>query len=218
MSPNNGQVINIDDGNKELHGDWLLVTRKKKKPIIPALNSPKNGADKNNRFNILSNLTLKSKPGPHNPNLPPRTKQSSVARTNATGHETKRRRSEDNPHDQTPSSFVDPHLTGPTRITKPATITNTADTHMDITFNTLKASQTKNNQKHFDTNQATEPNGIIQMVTNLPPETNSNKDNILPTTTIDTNNDTTHPTLNPSDEKGNVNTEEDIHEEEDMVP
>ena len=60
LSPDNGKVISINEGNKELHGDWLLVTRKKKAPINQALNSAKTVNHKTNRLTALANSPQKS--------------------------------------------------------------------------------------------------------------------------------------------------------------
>ena len=64
LSPDNGKVIRINEEKKELHGDWLLVTRKKKTPINTTLNSAKTVTHKNNLFTILSNSTKKSQVWP----------------------------------------------------------------------------------------------------------------------------------------------------------
>jgi hypothetical protein len=42
LSASNDQLISIDGENNELHGDWLLVTRKKKVTNNPASLSSKN--------------------------------------------------------------------------------------------------------------------------------------------------------------------------------
>ena len=72
LSPDNGKVISINDGNKDLHGDWLLVTRKKKTPINPTLNSAKTVNYKANRFSALSISPQTVKPGPHSTKPSPR--------------------------------------------------------------------------------------------------------------------------------------------------
>jgi len=55
------KIITINDTNHQLHGDWLLVTRRKKTPNHPSLNVPKIANQKSNRFNALSTLAHQSK-------------------------------------------------------------------------------------------------------------------------------------------------------------
>jgi len=43
------KIITINDTNHQLHGDWLLVTRRKKTPNHPSLNVPKIANQKTNR-------------------------------------------------------------------------------------------------------------------------------------------------------------------------
>jgi CDGSH-type Zn-finger protein len=61
---NDGNIIGINGESNELHGDWLLVTRKKKVSNNPPLFTPKNVTPKTNRFTALSSQTQKTKPGP----------------------------------------------------------------------------------------------------------------------------------------------------------
>lgn len=61
-SAHNDKIISNDEGNNELHGDWLLVTRKKRILIGPTSNSTKSAS--HNCFTALNNLTQKAKPDP----------------------------------------------------------------------------------------------------------------------------------------------------------
>lgn len=115
LSTYNGKVTSINEGNKDLHGDWLVVTRKKKTPINPALNSAKTVNYKANHFSALSISPQKVKPGPHStkpsarPNLVDTTHASSIS------HETKRRRSDDINNDNSFDPNFDSSLFGPTQ-------------------------------------------------------------------------------------------------------
>jgi len=66
-SANNDTIISIDGENNELHGEWLLVTRKKKTTNSSTSFAPKTVKPKaTNRYNTLNNLTSKNKAGPPN--------------------------------------------------------------------------------------------------------------------------------------------------------
>jgi len=89
----NGNIISINGENNELHGDWLLVTRKKKLPKNPTLISSKTVTPKTNRFNALNNLTHKTKAD--TPHIQTRPNQCDQTRVTQTPKETKRRRHDD---------------------------------------------------------------------------------------------------------------------------
>lgn len=55
-----GNIISIDEGNKEPHGDWLLGTRKKKPTNNSTLITPKTVTNKTNRFTTLASVTQKT--------------------------------------------------------------------------------------------------------------------------------------------------------------
>jgi len=65
-----GKGINNNDENHLLHGDWLVVTRRKKSINQNALNVQKNVTQKHNRYNVLSFLVNQSKVDPTNNKLP----------------------------------------------------------------------------------------------------------------------------------------------------
>jgi len=92
---NNDKIISIDGENNELHGDWLLVTRKKKIPKNPISISSKTFTPKVNRFNALNNLTHKNKAGPPNHNTQPHPYPYEQSRAPQIPKETKRRRHDD---------------------------------------------------------------------------------------------------------------------------
>jgi len=63
-------IISNDEEINELHGDWMLVTRKKKSQPGPTHN-PKNVNNKSNRFQPLSQLAHHVKPNQvTNKNIP----------------------------------------------------------------------------------------------------------------------------------------------------
>jgi hypothetical protein len=88
----NGEIISIDDGAKDLHGDWLLVTRRKKASNNSNFNNPKTDKPKTNRFSSLSNLAHQGESSL----LPPKPKPSDTQRTNRSSFEPKRRRQDSN--------------------------------------------------------------------------------------------------------------------------
>jgi hypothetical protein len=91
LSAFNGKITSIDDGTKDLHGDWLLVTRRKKVNNNPNFNAQKAAKTKSNRFSSLSNLAHQEESTPQ-PNLPPRPKPNDIQRTSKSAFDPKRRR------------------------------------------------------------------------------------------------------------------------------
>ncbi|KEH25877.1 DUF4283 domain protein [Medicago truncatula] len=68
----NGGVITINEGTQELHGDWLLVSRRKKPANIQQSTHSKNDSqNKANKFSVLTNTAHQSKPNsyPSRPSL-----------------------------------------------------------------------------------------------------------------------------------------------------
>jgi hypothetical protein len=63
---NDDRIICNAGENNELHGDWLVVTRKKRVPNNTTLFSSKTITPKGNRFNALANITDSNKTAPHN--------------------------------------------------------------------------------------------------------------------------------------------------------
>lgn len=64
--PNNDEIISIDGKINELHGDWLLVTRKKKISHNSNYSSSKAVKPLTNRFHALINQSSKNKHVPQN--------------------------------------------------------------------------------------------------------------------------------------------------------
>ncbi|MCH79387.1 hypothetical protein A2U01_0000136 [Trifolium medium] len=87
---------NDNEGSKELHGDWLLVTRRKKPPNQPSSSAPKIDTHvKSNKFNALANLPHQPNYSSATPKLPPRPHATNIARPNKGNADPKRRRHED---------------------------------------------------------------------------------------------------------------------------
>jgi len=86
---NDDKIIGIDGENNELHGDWLLVTRKKKQPKNPKPILPKTVTSKGNSFNALN------KAGPPNRITQPHLNPTTQPRAPHMLKETKRRRHDD---------------------------------------------------------------------------------------------------------------------------
>jgi len=95
LSSHNDKIISIDEGNNELDGDWLLVTRRKKFSTNPTTNSSKVVNIKANKFNALNSLTQKNKHGPSNHLSKPRPTPTDLTRAPQIPKETKRRRHDD---------------------------------------------------------------------------------------------------------------------------
>jgi len=117
-SAHNDKIISIGEGDNELHGDWLLVTRRKKIPTNPTSNSLKTVNHKANRFNALNSLTQKNKLGPSNHLTQPHPNPTNLTRAPQIPKETKRRRHDDlinnepileYSHAHTPMSSVPKH-------------------------------------------------------------------------------------------------------------
>jgi len=117
LSPDDGKLISNNEGNKELHGDWLLVTRRKK----ATNNSAKAVTHKPNRFSPLSLTPQKVKPGPPTPKLPPRPNFNDLARANKSNVEPKRRRSEETITDTIFNSPLNSTNHGLTHAVRPVT-------------------------------------------------------------------------------------------------
>jgi hypothetical protein len=81
--------------NQELHGDWLLVTRRKKPQIQHPLSDKKTVTHKANKFSSLSAMTHQSKTDTANHKFPSRPKPNEVSRGIISYNESKRRRQED---------------------------------------------------------------------------------------------------------------------------
>jgi hypothetical protein len=87
---------NTNEDSKELHGDWLLVTRRKKQPNQPSPSDSKTVIlNKKNKFNVLSNLTQQPSYSPVTQKLPPRPHVTNIARPNKGNADPKRRRHDD---------------------------------------------------------------------------------------------------------------------------
>lgn len=217
LSPDNGKVTSINEGNEDLHGDWLVVTRKKKTPINPALNSAKTVNYKANRFSALSISPQKVKPGPHSTKPSPRPNLVDTTHASSISHETKRRRSDDINNDNSFDPNFDPSLFGPTRTTKPSKATHVTYKQMEISSN-LQPTITSNTQAQLtNSNPTFEPNSTLQITTSHHIETNSNNQYAPPNINIVTTNENTHVTQINSDEHLESSVEHHDSREEDMV-
>ncbi|XP_045791942.1 uncharacterized protein LOC123886693 [Trifolium pratense] len=92
------QITNNKDESSKLHGDWLLVTRRKKKSHQPTTENSKSVTHTTNNFNVLSPLAHQKKSKAINQKLPPRPKGSEIARPNKSSTDPKRRRHDDQNH------------------------------------------------------------------------------------------------------------------------
>lgn len=72
LSTINDKLISNDEGINELHGDWLLVTRRKKTATNPSFNAHKNVTHRANKFSALSNLAPQNRPNPTTQKFPQR--------------------------------------------------------------------------------------------------------------------------------------------------
>ncbi|XP_045810073.1 uncharacterized protein LOC123904449 [Trifolium pratense] len=92
------QITNNKDESSKLHGDWLLVTRRKKKSHQLTTENSKSVTHTTNNFNVLSPLAHQKKSKAINQKLPPRPKESEIARPNKRNTDPKRRRHDDQDH------------------------------------------------------------------------------------------------------------------------
>jgi hypothetical protein len=220
----NGKVISNNEGNKDLHGDWLLVTRKKKLPINSTPFSAKAGNNSNNRYSVLSNSSHKTKPGPHTTKYSPRPKSIAIPRASSSKQETKRRRSDDDHHDQTFDPTVDPPLIGPARKTKPAKTPHQTVTHMETLLTKLSPKQANTNENNTDPSPTIESNSTTQIpnsTTQIPNvqelDKNSNNYNISPSNNFVTNHEPNQTMPSHSDDQMKSNADRQDFIEEDMV-
>jgi hypothetical protein len=110
-----------NEENKELHGDWLLVTRRKKQPNQPSSSGSKTDIlNKSNKFNVLSNLAHQPSYRPATQKLPPRPHVTNIARPNNGNIDPKRRRHDvDNSNvTTTPSPSTSTTTTTPNNLNK----------------------------------------------------------------------------------------------------
>lgn len=136
---NNGTIISNDGEHQDLHGDWLLVTRKKRIPINPTLFPSKTATAKPNRYNALNSLNAPNKNGPHKHNSQPRPLAPAQPRSILVPKETKRRR-------QDPDNIQEPVLDTPLTYThKPTLATNKNETK--ATYGEKNIPQTANSHK-----------------------------------------------------------------------
>lgn len=91
----NDQITSIEGGNNDLHGEWLLVTRKKRISSNPTSNSFKTVNRKANTFNALNSLTKNNQPSSCNQNSQSRPITIPQPRATQTPKETKRCRHDD---------------------------------------------------------------------------------------------------------------------------
>jgi hypothetical protein len=135
-----GNIISIDEGNKELHGDWLLVTRKKKSTSNPTLISSKPVTNKTNRFTPLTSVTQNNRPAPLNQKFPPRPNPNDITRANKPTNDPKRRRQEENNFDP----LMEYSFASPTINTKPKPVKDSSKKHA-IPTHVVKSNYRTNN-------------------------------------------------------------------------
>jgi len=208
LSPHDGKIISNDEGNKELHGDWLLVTKKKKATNNSALNSAKTVPHKTNRYSALSTTPQKVKVGPPISKLPPRPKPNDLARANNKSYEPKRRRSED--------TFTDPNFDSPFDFSShDPTSNNKPDTPPHVARPTPHSHV---QQKNSNPTKEQNSDDITMQVNNIQ-QTVTNNNNLLPTseTNNDTNNNNMHIKQNNGDDQVKPSTEHHDSLEKDMV-
>ena len=196
MSTDDEKIISNNEGNKELHGDWLLVTRKKKTSNNPAFISTKTVTHKSNRFNALSHTPQNTKPGPHTTKLPPRLKPNDTARASKTKFEPKRRRSDETNHDAIFNSSVigpahnnmpgtQPQVFNPAR-NSPNAQSPIPTPHFHVHLDRTNPTQEKATHAIAcsDTTTQTEPNKQHELTSNNP--------HLSPNNNIVTSNDNKH--------------------------
>jgi len=144
---NNDKIIGIDDEINELHGEWLLVTRKKRFPKNPTPLAAKNTSSKNNRFNALNTMTDKNKTGPPNQTTQPRPFTFDQPRASQTLKETKRRR-QDHEAVKEHTLQYNPTSTPLQILTSHKTTTKTANVARNITSIPNDLTTTTNLHKH----------------------------------------------------------------------
>jgi hypothetical protein len=92
VSNNNGGIISIEEGTKELHGDWLLVTRRKKTTKISQPHTTKNATqNKTNRFSLLNHMAHQIKHNPSHNKTDPRPSPHEATRAHKNPDAKKRR-------------------------------------------------------------------------------------------------------------------------------
>jgi hypothetical protein len=162
---------NNNEESKELHGDWLLVTRRKKQPNQPSSSGSKTAIlNKSNKFNVLSNLAHQASHRPATQNLPPRPHATNIARPNNGNTDPKRRRHDvdNNNVTITPSFPTSTTTTTPNNLNKsisfvppqsketPHTVSdpkNSVSLHHESTtrMNTNKGQNTYSHEKDYNT-------------------------------------------------------------------
>jgi hypothetical protein len=215
LAHNDGKIISNNEGNKDPHGDWLLITRKKKATITPSLNNSKTVTPKANRFSALSIPPQNAKPAPPLHKLPPRPKPADTTRTSKTTYKPKRQR-----HDDTiiGSPFDPKHnFIGPKNNNNHGTHTHVTQTQDGVSFTHFSATQTQHTEPQNEFSNPTQRKNstdiTMQINTTQQPEP-SNK-NITNETA--TSNDNTHIIHTNSDGKEETSAVQDDSREEDMV-
>jgi len=216
LSLDTRKIIAINEGNENLHGDWLVVTRKNKKPI----NSPytqKTVTQKSNRFSLLSNSSHKVKPGPQPTKFPAHPKTADTARASSSNHDTKRRRSDDIYHDQTSEFQFELSPSGPTRTPNPGKATHVTYTHMGSTSTKQPPRPNNTNKKETITIPTPEPTSHMPNPINHQPDTNSNDHDITTIPVITTKHENIQVVQGAAEDQGQTNADEHDSNEEDMV-
>ncbi|GAU50505.1 hypothetical protein TSUD_409800 [Trifolium subterraneum] len=89
-------IIRNNEENNVLHGDWLLVSRRRKPTNRSSSNSKTaHATNKGNKFNDLSHLAHQTNSNSGYPKLPPRPQINEIARPNKGNMDPKRRRHDD---------------------------------------------------------------------------------------------------------------------------
>jgi len=94
MKNSKGGIISNDEEVKDLHGDWLLVTKRKKTTNHPTLNALKSVTYTTNKFNVLAPQAHQVKPSATQYKLPPRPNPFDITCTNKSTSDSKRCRQE----------------------------------------------------------------------------------------------------------------------------
>lgn len=193
--PTEKEIITSNNGeNHKLHGDWLLVTRRKKPQNHSTLNDSKTITQKGNRFNVLSALAHQPNTSTANKKFSPRPKTNEASHGNNSHYETKRRRQEDHYFVPTTKQLLPDPISNskiPTDIESSHALLDTSATQTPL----------PDPHKHDHVHQATSPENLsnpnkptLTKSTNLSPSIQHNmlaqdKTILVPTSQYDMNED-----------------------------
>jgi hypothetical protein len=200
-------ISNIDEGIKELHGDWLLVTRKKKQ--TNSSTSHKSNTKNNWSTNQPHTPTHSKTPTPQH-KFPPRPKPNEIPRAQNSSTDPKRRRQDDHtpslsitkdPHKK-PTDFKLPPKDHVTQITMTPPIPKTPQP--TILLHVAKP-DSLNNKHHTQDTRDGLPHQKLKPVIDNP--CNSNKNNVM-----NEQNNTGDTHMNASDSNDNTNSSSTLGE------